>query len=88
MLHLASTVSILLDAHLGTKNTVKTNPLHFNELFNVMSGSHACQVTATPEGAVEGKALKASYGKEETLSTQTAQRTEHLIIPEKRRWIS
>jgi hypothetical protein len=65
VLHLGSPISILLDAHLGTRNTRKTNPLHFNGNFCMMSSNHACQVTATPEPTVEGKALEASSGKEE-----------------------
>ena len=65
VLHLGSTVSVLHDARLGARNTMETNPLHFNELFCVMSSNHTCQVTATPEPIVEGKALEASSGKEE-----------------------
>lgn len=76
---------IVLNADLGTKNTMKTNPLPFNELLCIMSRSHICQGTATPEPTMEGNTLEASPEKEDCLSTQTAERTEHLIITEKRK---
>lgn len=66
----------------------RKNSLCFNELQCIMTISHTCQDTATPEPAVEGKALETSSGKEDCLSTQTAKRTGHWIIPEKRKWIS
>lgn len=83
-----SVVFIVLDADLGTKNTTKINPLPINELLCIMTISHICQGTATPELTVEGKSLKASPEEEDCLSTQTAKRTEHLIITEMRKWIS
>lgn len=81
-------MSIVLDAGLDTKNTMKKNSLCFNELLCIVTISHTCQGTATPEPTVERKSLETSSGKEDCLSTQSAKRTEHLIIPEKRKWIS
>lgn len=66
----------------------RKNSLCSNELLCIVIISHTCQGTATPEPTVKGKSLETNSGKEDCLSTQSAKRTEHLIIPEKRKWIS